>query len=55
MSYLIILSLIAALGLGIWVGLGAPGVPGRQNRVVESGRARRLKPRHLDWLRPRRR
>jgi hypothetical protein len=55
MGYLILLSLVAALGLGVYVGLGAPGYPGRQNKVVSSGRARRLEPRHLDWLRPRKR
>lgn len=52
-SFLIILSLIIALGLGVYVGLGAPGFPGRVNKWVPSGRARRLQARHLDWLRPR--
>lgn len=55
MTFFIILSLAGALGLGIWVGLGAPGFPGREDRVVAPGRARRLEPRHLDWLRPRKR
>jgi hypothetical protein len=42
----------AALAVGIYVGLGAPGFPGREDRVVS--RARRLKQQHtpLDWLRP---
>ncbi|HUF69653.1 MAG TPA: hypothetical protein VMM79_13500 [Longimicrobiales bacterium] len=53
MSFLIILSLVAALGVGIYVGLGMPGMPGREDRVVSQGRARRLPTRHLDWLRPR--
>jgi hypothetical protein len=55
MAYLIILSLFLALALGIYVGLGAPGMPGRENRIVGQGRARRLPNRHLDWLRPRKR
>jgi hypothetical protein len=40
-----------ALLIGVYVGLGAPGMRGREDRVVH--RARRL--RHhtpLDWLRP---
>jgi hypothetical protein len=41
---------IAALLAGIYVGLGAPGLPGRNDRVVTSGRARRLKPRHVHWF-----
>jgi hypothetical protein len=55
MNTLIVLSLLAALVLGIYVGLGAPGFPGREDRVVTRGRARRLPTRHLDWLRPRKR
>jgi len=54
LSWWIIISFILALGLGIYVGLGAPGLKGREDRVVAPGRARRLKPKHLDWLKPRR-
>jgi hypothetical protein len=48
--------IIAALALlgGIYVGLGAPGMPGREDRVVTPGRARRLKARHIHWLKIRR-
>ncbi|MBI4410164.1 MAG: hypothetical protein HY561_10680 [Gemmatimonadetes bacterium] len=48
---------IAALGLGIYIGLGMPGLPGPHDRVLPPGRARRPRRRHtpLDWLRPPRR
>lgn len=49
----IIIAAAALLG-GIYVGLGAPGFPGRKDRVVAPGRARRLKPHHIHWLRSRR-
>jgi Uri superfamily endonuclease len=51
----IVLGMIAALGIGIYVGLGAPGMQGREDRVVTHGRAKRLQKRHIDWLRPPRR
>jgi hypothetical protein len=55
MAFLIIGGLVAALGVGVWVGIGAPGLPGaREDRVVEPGRAQRLKKRHIDLLKPRR-
>jgi hypothetical protein len=40
-----------ALGVGVWVGIGAPGVAKREDRITH--RPRRL-PKHtaLDWLRP---
>jgi hypothetical protein len=40
-----------ALGIGVWVGVGAPGVGKREDRITH--RPRRLK-KHtpLDWLRP---
>jgi hypothetical protein len=50
-----ILGMILALGLGIYIGLGAPGAPwGRQDRIVRSGHARRTRRQFtpLDWLRP---
>jgi hypothetical protein len=54
MLYLV-LGAVAALAIGIWVGLGAPGLPGaREDRVVEPGRAKRLKKQHIDLLKPRR-
>ena len=55
MGFLIIGGLAVALGIGVWVGIGAPGLPGaREDRVVEPGRARRLKRRHIDLLKSRR-
>jgi hypothetical protein len=55
MTYLIIGGLVAALGAGVWVGIGAPGFPGaREDRVVPPGQARRLKKHHIDLLKPRR-
>lgn len=43
---------IVALGIGIYVGLGLPGLPGgREDRIVPSGRARRLKHNHIHWFR----
>jgi hypothetical protein len=44
---------IAALLLGIYIGLGMPGMPGREDRVLPGGKKRRKK-RHftpLDLLR----
>lgn len=52
-----VIGMILALGLGVYIGLGFPGLPGRENRVITSGRARRAR-RHftpLDLLRPPRR
>lgn len=47
---------IVALALGIYIGLGMPGMPGPQDRVVPPGTARRFhKHQTLDWLRPQRR
>jgi hypothetical protein len=42
-----------ALAVGVYVGLGSPGMPGRGDRIVRHG-ARRLRRQHspLDWLRP---
>lgn len=42
---------IVALAVGIYVGLGMPGLSGRENRVVSTGRARRLPHRHVHWIR----
>lgn len=50
MGIWIIGGMVAALGVGIWVGIGAPGLPGREDRVVSPGRAQRLKKRHIDLL-----
>lgn len=48
-----ILGMVIALAAGIYVGLGMPGLPGREDRVIGSGRRKRLvKHRFLDWLRP---
>jgi hypothetical protein len=43
---------VLALALGVYVGLGMPGLPGREDRVVTGGRARRLPHRHVHWFRP---
>jgi hypothetical protein len=52
---LILGGMIVALGAGVYVGIGAPGWKGlRSDRVVEPGRAKRLKKRHIDLLRTRR-
>ena len=44
---------IAALALiaGVWVGLGHPGIKGREDRIVTTGRPQRLERKRLDWLR----
>ncbi len=34
---------IAALLLGIYIGLGFPGLPGREDRVLPGGKTRRKK------------
>lgn len=34
---------VAALALGIYIGLGFPGLPGRENRVLPKGKTRRKK------------
>ncbi|CAN5893138.1 hypothetical protein BH23GEM9_BH23GEM9_02430 [soil metagenome] len=51
----IILGMMVALGIGIYVGLGAPGMKGREDRIVTQGRPKRLQKRHIDWLRTDRR
>jgi hypothetical protein len=48
----ILIGMVLALIIGIYVGIGAPGFPGRQDRVVTSGRARRLHKKHIHWIRP---
>lgn len=50
----LILTMAGALIFGIWVGLGAPGTRGRENRLVKSGRARRLDHSYIHWLRQKR-
>lgn len=49
---LYIIGLVLALGIGVYVGLGTPGLPGRQDRLVHPGRAHRLKHKHVHWFRP---
>lgn len=46
----LVMGMVAALGIGIYVGLGAPGTRGREDRVVTQGRPRRLQKKHIDWL-----
>lgn len=38
-----ILGGILALAIGIYIGLGWPGLPGRENRVLPGGRKRKRK------------
>jgi Uri superfamily endonuclease len=52
--WILVGGMAAALGAGVYVGLGAPGTRGRQDRVVMHGRPKRLRRRHIDWLRPQR-
>lgn len=52
---IIIGGMVVALGVGIYVGLGMPGIPGREDRVVPPGRARRLKQNQIDLLKRKRR
>jgi hypothetical protein len=51
----IIMGMAAALGIGVWVGLGMPGTRGREDRVVTNGAPKRLQKRHIDWLKTDRR
>lgn len=37
------IGMIAALALGIYIGLGFPGMPGREDRVLPKGKRRRKK------------
>ncbi len=50
MTFLIV-TIVVSLAIGIWVGLGHPGVGGRNNRVVRPGQARRLPHNYIHWLR----
>lgn len=54
---LMVIGGILAFGVGIYIGLGHPGIPGPNDRVLPSNMRR--KPVHttqfLDWLRPRKR
>lgn len=43
---------IVALALGIYIGLGFPGLPGREDRIVRRRPPRRKSFTPLDWLRP---
>ncbi len=47
-----IIGAVIALGAGIWVGLGHPGLKGREDRIVDTGRPQRLERKRIDWLRP---
>jgi hypothetical protein len=48
-----IIGAVIALGGGIYVGLGAPGMKGREDRVLPPGsRRHRLPRRHVHWFRP---
>jgi hypothetical protein len=38
------LGMVLALVAGIYIGLGMPGLPGREDRVLPGGRRRRRKP-----------
>ncbi|MGH7475067.1 MAG: hypothetical protein ACRELD_02145 [Longimicrobiales bacterium] len=47
-----ILGGVIALLIGIYAGLGFPGLSGREDRVVSRRRPRRRTFTPLDWLRP---
>jgi hypothetical protein len=51
--WLIIIAVLSLAG-GIYVGLGTPGLHGRQDRVVTPGRAQRLEHRYVHWIRQQR-
>ena len=55
MMLLYVIGGVLALGLGIYIGLGFPGLPGREDRVVHRRPVRRRSFTPLDWLRPPRR
>lgn len=38
-----VLGMVIALALGIYIGLGLPGMPGREDRVLPRGMRRRKK------------
>jgi hypothetical protein len=41
---MIYVGMVLALLAGLYIGLGFPGLPGRENRVLPSGMRRRKKP-----------
>lgn len=47
---LYVLGGVAALGLGVYIGLGFPGLPGREDRVVPRRSARSQATRHFTPL-----
>ena len=55
-TWFIVLAVLV-FGAGIYIGLGFPGLPGKEDRVLPPGvqRRRRHEIQMLDWLRPRRR
>lgn len=57
MGVLEIVGGVVAFGVGIYIGLGFPGLPGPKDRVLPRGMRRRRHDAYtpLDWLRPRRR
>ncbi len=50
-----ILGAVLALGLGVYIGIGFPGLPGGEDRVIHRRRQRRRSFTPLDWLKPPRR
>lgn len=57
MGVLEIVGGVVAFGVGIYIGLGFPGLPGPKDRVLPRGMRRRRHDAYtpLDWLRPRKR
>lgn len=58
LTFLLILGAVFAFGIGVYWGLGAPGMPGPEDRVLPPGTRRRPAKRYftpLDLLRPRER
>lgn len=54
---MLITLMVIVFAVGIYIGLGMPGLPGPQDRVLPPGMTRRRKRvfTPLDWLRPPRR
>lgn len=50
-----IVGMVIALAVGVYVGLGYPGLPGREDRVVHQRGRRVHTVTPLDWLKPRKR
>jgi hypothetical protein len=52
LSAIEIIGMVVALGVGLYIGFGFPGLPGGEDRIVSRRRRRRRSFTPLDWLRP---